>query len=84
MNYIQQAYKGQREIWMFLLTTAIVGGVFFLNFIIYLTYDQSDLDAAYDVFANMPSSLSLAINLIPFAVLLGLLFLLVKFALKFF
>ena len=79
MNYIQQAYKGQREIWMFLLTTAIVGGVFFLNFIIYLTYDQSDLDAAYDVFANMPSSLSLAINLIPFAVLLGLLFLLVKF-----
>ena len=79
MNYIQQAYKGQRDLWMFLLTTAVVGGVFFLNFIIYLTYDQSDLDAAYDLFKNIPSSLNLAINLIPFAVLLGLLFLLVKY-----
>jgi len=79
MNYIQQAYKGSLEIWMFLLTTAIVGGVFLANFVIYLTYDQEDLDAAYDLFANLPSSLTLAINLIPFAVLLGLLFLLVKF-----
>ena len=79
MNYIQQAYKGQRDLWMFILTTIIVGGVFFLNFIIYLTYDQSDLDAAYDLFASIPSSLNLAINLAPFAVLLGLLFLLVKF-----
>ena len=64
---------------MFFLTTVVVGGVFFLNFIIYLTYDQSDLDAAYAMFANIPSSLNLAINLAPFAILLGLLFLLVKF-----
>ena len=79
MNYIQQAYKGSLEIWMFILTTIIVGGVFLANFVIYLTYDQSDLDAAYDLFAQLPSSLNLAINLVPFAVLLGLLFLLVKF-----
>ena len=79
MNYIQQAYKGKLEIWMFLLTTAIVGGVFFANFVIFLTYDQADLDAAYDVFAKIPSSLNLALNLIPFAVLLVFLFLLVKF-----
>lgn len=79
LNYIQQAYKGQLYLWMFFLTTVVVGGVFFLNFIIYLTYDQSDLDAAYAMFANIPSSLNLAINLAPFAILLGLLFLLVKF-----
>ncbi|MBC2845300.1 CPBP family intramembrane glutamic endopeptidase [Winogradskyella flava] len=79
MNYIQQAYKGQRHLWMFILTTILVGGVFLGNFIIYLTYDQADLDAAYDLFANIPSSLNLAINLVPFAFLLGLLFLLVKF-----
>lgn len=79
MNYIQQAYKGQLYLWMFFLTTVIVGGVFFVNFIIYLTYDQADLEAAYDLFANIPSSLNLAINLAPFAILLGLLFLLVKF-----
>lgn len=79
MNYIQQAYKGQLYLWMFFLTTVIVGGIFFINFIIYLTYDQADLDAAYELFANIPSSLNLAINLIPFAVLLGLLFLLVKY-----
>ncbi|WP_282042823.1 CPBP family intramembrane glutamic endopeptidase [Winogradskyella flava] len=79
MNYIQQTYKGQRHLWMFILTTILVGGVFLGNFIIYLTYDQADLDAAYDLFANIPSSLNLAINLVPFAFLLGLLFLLVKF-----
>ncbi|WP_299367324.1 CPBP family intramembrane glutamic endopeptidase [Winogradskyella sp.] len=79
MDYIQQAYKGKRELWMFLLTTAIVGGVFLANFVFYLLTDPSDLDAAYELMKRFPSSLSLAFNLIPFAVLLGLLFLLVKF-----
>ena len=79
MNYIQQAYKGQREVWMFILTTILVAGIFLLNFVFYLFSDPSDLDAAYELMKKIPSSLNLAINLIPFAFLLGLLFILVKF-----
>lgn len=79
MNYIQQAYKGQRELWMFILTTILVAGIFILNFIVYLFSDPSDLEAAYELMKNIPPNLSLIINLVPFAVLLGLLFLLVKY-----
>ncbi|GAB5563055.1 MAG: CPBP family intramembrane metalloprotease [Winogradskyella sp.] len=79
MNYIQQAYKGQREIWMVILTTALVGGVFLLNFIYYLFADPGELDAAYEIMKNIPPIISLTMNLIPFVVLLGLLFLLVKY-----
>ena len=79
MNYIQQAYKGSLEIWMFIITTILVAGIFLLNFVLYLLSDPSDLDAAYELMKRFPSSLSLAFNLIPFAFLLGLLFLLVKF-----
>lgn len=79
MNYIQQAYKGQRELWMFILTTILVAGIFLLNFVFYLITDSSDIEAAYELMKDIPSSLNLAINLIPFAFLLGLLFVLVKF-----
>ena len=79
MNYIQLAYKGQREIWMFVITTIVVAGIFLANFIMFLTSDPGDLDAAYELMRQIPSSISLIINLIPFAFLLGLLFLLVKY-----
>ena len=79
MNYIQQAYKGQRELWMFILTTLLVAGIFILNFVFYLFSDPSDLDAAYDLMKQIPPNLSLIINLAPFAVLLGLLFVMVRF-----
>jgi membrane protease YdiL (CAAX protease family) len=79
MNYIQLAYKGRREIWMFLITTFLVGGIFLFNFIFYLTTDPSELDAAYELMKQMPNNLSLFVNLIPFAFLLGLLFLLVRY-----
>lgn len=79
MNYIQQAYKGQRELWMFILTTILVAGIFLLNFVFYLITDPSDMEAAYEMMKSIPSSLNLAINLIPFAFLLGLLFVLVKY-----
>lgn len=81
MNYIQQAYKGQRELWMFLLTTILVAGIFIANFIFYLVSDPADLEAAIDAMKswNLPSTLNLAINLVPFVFLLGLLFILVKF-----
>jgi membrane protease YdiL (CAAX protease family) len=79
MNYIQLAYKGRREVWMFLITTFLVGGIFLFNFIFYLTTDPSELDAAYELMKQMPNNLSLFVNLIPFAFLLGLLFLLVRY-----
>jgi len=79
MNYIQQAYKGQRELWMFILTTIIVGGVFLGNFVMYLTSEPGELEAAMELFKDWPSSVFLVVNLLPFAVLLGLLFVLVKF-----
>lgn len=79
MNYIQQAYKGQRELWMFILTTILVAGIFLLNFVFYLITDPSDMEAAYEMMKSIPSSLNLAINLLPFAFLLGLLFVLVKY-----
>jgi membrane protease YdiL (CAAX protease family) len=79
MNYIQQAYKGQRHLWMFILTTILVAGIFLANFVLYLITDPSDMEAAYEMMKGIPSSLNLAINLIPFAFLLGLLFVMVKF-----
>lgn len=79
MNYIQQAYKGQRELWIFLLTTVLVAGIFIINFVFYLFSDPSDLDAAYEMMKQIPPNLSLVINLLPFVFLLGLLFVLVKY-----
>lgn len=79
MNFIQQAYKGKNKWWMFLLTTVFVAGIFILNFIMYLFTSPEDMDAAYDMMKNIPANVSLLINLIPFALLLGLLFFFVKF-----
>lgn len=79
LNYIQQAYKGQLDLWMFFLTTLIVGGIFILNFVFYLVSDPTDMEAAYEMMKSLPANFSLIINLAPFAILLGLLFLLVKF-----
>lgn len=79
MNYIQQAYKGQRELWMFILTTVVVAGIFIGNFIYFLFADPADLDMAYDMMKQIPANLSLIINLLPFVFLIGLLFVLVKF-----
>lgn len=79
MNYIQQAYKGQRELWMFILTTFLVAGIFLFNFVFYLFSDPGDLDAAYEMMKQIPSSLNLFINLLPYVFLLGFLFVLVKY-----
>ena len=79
MDFIQQAYKGKNEAWMFWLTAFLVSGIFILNFVLYLFSDPSDMEAAYEMMKQIPANLSLFINLIPFAFLLGLLFVLVKF-----
>ena len=79
MNYIQQAYKGQRELWMFFLTTFLIAGIFIGNFIYFLIADPADLEMAYEMMKQIPANLSLIMNLLPFAFLLGLLFVLVKY-----
>jgi len=79
MNYIQQAYKGQRELWMFILTTVLVAGIFILNFVFYLFSEPGDLDAAYDMMKNWPKNFNLIVNLGLFVPLLGFLFVMVKF-----
>ncbi|MDO7171294.1 CPBP family intramembrane glutamic endopeptidase [Mariniflexile sp. AS56] len=79
MKYIQQAYKGKNELWMFLLTASIISGVFVLNFIAYLFTSPEDLDKAYELMKGIPANISLVMNLLPFAFLLGLLFVFVKY-----
>ncbi|MBJ6369177.1 type II CAAX endopeptidase family protein [Snuella sedimenti] len=79
MDYIQQVYKGKRELWIFILTSILISGVFILNFIAYLFTSKEDLDKAYDLMKSIPSNLSLIVNLLPFVFLLGLLFVFVKY-----
>lgn len=79
MDYIQQVYKGKRELWMFIITSILVSGMFVLNFIMFLFTSKEDMDAAYEMMKSLPGNVNLLINLLPFAFLLGLLFVLVKF-----
>ncbi|MGA1227313.1 MAG: CPBP family intramembrane glutamic endopeptidase [Tamlana sp.] len=79
MDYIQQAYKGKRELWMFLLTAFLISGIFIANFILYLFTSKEDMEVAYEMMKSIPSNISLIINLIPFAFLLVLLFILVRY-----
>ncbi|KJD32980.1 hypothetical protein PK35_08375 [Tamlana nanhaiensis] len=79
MNYIQQAYKGKRELWMFLLTALLISGIFIINFIAFLFTSKEDMEKLYETMKAIPSNISLVANLLPFAFLLGLLFLLVRY-----
>lgn len=79
MNYIQQAYKGKTELWMFILIGLLISGIFIVNFVLYLITSPEDMKAAYDLMNDIPANVNLAINLIPFAFLLILLFVFVKF-----
>ena len=81
MNYIQQANKGKNEPWMFLLTFLLTAGLFIYSLVIFLFFsDGIDLAKQQQMlFELVPSkNFWLAFNLLPFAFLLGLLFLLVK------
>ncbi|MGS2726021.1 CPBP family intramembrane glutamic endopeptidase [Psychroserpens sp. BH13MA-6] len=82
MNYIQQAYKGENDAWKIILTLIIVSGLFIINLIFFLFFSDG-----FDVIEEQKKLLELipsknfwlAANLFPFAVLLGLLFLFVKY-----
>ena len=76
--FIEQAFKGKNDWWRVLLTTLISGGIFIVNFIVYLFISKEDIDKSYELMKSFPNWLSLTMNLVPFAFLLGLLFLLVR------
>lgn len=79
MNYIQQAYKGKTDAWMFVITTILVAGIFVANFVMLFLISPEEQQALMDSMKQIPPNINLAINLAPFAVLLVLLFLLVRY-----
>jgi len=80
MNFIQQAYKGKNDWWRYLITIAIVMLPFILNFVMYIVFPElfEDLYSDMENFQG-DKNVFLIENLIPFVVLLFLLFLFIKF-----
>jgi len=80
MNFIQQAYRGKNDWWRYLITIAIVMLPFILNFVMYVVFPElfEELYADMENFQGN-KNVFLIENLIPFVVLLILLFLFVKF-----
>lgn len=76
--FIEQAFKGKNDWWRVFVTTLITCGVFILNFIMYFFLSKEDIDQTYELMKAFPNWLSLIMNLVPFAFLLGLLFLMVR------
>lgn len=79
MNFIQQAYKGKTETWMFILTALLVSGIFIINFIMFLVLPEDFFELAIEQMKSTPPNETLVMNLLPFAILLALLFVLVKY-----
>ncbi|MDI1316621.1 type II CAAX endopeptidase family protein [Flavobacterium sp.] len=75
--FIEQAYKGNNEWWRVLVTTLLSAGVFIVNLILFFVLPADILKQSTDLAKSMSSTASLILNLLPFAFLLGLLFLLV-------
>lgn len=80
MNFIQQAYKGENSWWRWLLTIVIVMSPFLLNFAIYFLLPEVYKGLMEDT-ANFQGNKNIFLieNLMPFAVLLALLIVFVKF-----
>lgn len=76
--YINQAYKGNNAWWRVLITSMLTLGVFVANFVMYFMMSKEELDKVYQSMREIPNNLSLLLNLLPFVLLLGLLFLLVR------
>lgn len=77
--FIEQAYKGKNDGWRVTITTLLTTAIFILNFITLFFLSPEEIQQMYDSMKALPNNISLIINLIPFALLLGLLLLLVVF-----
>jgi uncharacterized protein len=76
--FIEQAYKGNNTWWRVLITMLLTTGVFIFNFIMYFMMSKEDLDKVYQSMREIPNNLALILNLFPFLLLIGMLFLLVR------
>lgn len=76
--FIDQAYKGNNTWWRVLITILLTTGLFIFNFIMYFIMSKEDLDNVYQSMRVIPNNLALILNLLPFLLLIGLLFLLVR------
>ena len=77
--FIEQAYKGNNEGWRVVVTTLLTTGIFIANFIAFLILPQSTIDESYDLIKGIPNNIALVMNLLPFAFLFGILFVMVFF-----
>jgi uncharacterized protein len=76
--FIEQAYKGINSWWRVFLTVLCTIGIFLGNFIAFFSMSEKELEEVYNSMNAMSKNLSLIVNLLPFVLLLGLLFLLVR------
>lgn len=72
--FIEQAYKGKNDWWRIVLTIILSAGVLISSLVMYFIITPEELKASYNLMKDMPSVISLAINLFPFAIMLGILF----------
>lgn len=75
--FIEQAYKGKNDWWRILITTLLTSGIFIISIILFFVLPDDVVKKSTDFAKSMSSTASLILNLMPFAFLLGLLFLLV-------
>lgn len=79
MDFIQQAYKGKNDWWRYVITISIIMAPFVLNWIVYLVLPEL-YELTLDQMDNIENkNLFFFNNLVPFAFLLGFLFLFIKF-----
>ena len=76
--FIEQAYKGTKTWWRVLSTTICTAGIFVGNFIAFFMMSTEQIEEVYKSMSDVPNNVSLIMNLSPFVLLLGLLFLLVR------
>jgi membrane protease YdiL (CAAX protease family) len=76
--FIEQAYKGINTWWRVVITTLCTVGIFVVNFIAFFMMSSEQIEEVYKSMSNVPNNVSLIMNLSPFVLLLGLLFLLVR------
>lgn len=77
--FIEQAFKGRNEWWRILVTLFLTAGIFIINIIAFFVLPQEAIDKSEAIMNSMPNNVVLLFNLLPFAFLLGLLFILVYF-----
>jgi uncharacterized protein len=75
--FIEQAFKGDNKWWRVLITLLLSTGIFIANIIAFIVLPQETIDKSNDLLKSFSNNTALALNLLPFAFLLGLLFLLV-------